>query len=561
MTDTTAVREVRQTSGAESRGRRLLFAVAGFEGKRIWRHPALLLAVVITGYELCQQVEWSRAPVLNRDSYTSAWPMILLAAGVYFAIGTAANRRHGIEDDDALRGVPVTPVIQTLGIGLAFISPLLVAILMQGTVLFLRSMNDPVTSIVWSEALVGPVTVALGAAAGLAVGWSFRSPLAVPLAGVGFAAGVLTVWWVASGFLLGPYTPYLAPVATLDANQYTLEQAYRPSIQHLLYLILLAAFFAVVATLRGQERRGRILSTALAIILLAGVGWAGTAQLRELAPAEEAARRAPYDPVTGDYVCEQRSTVIYCAYRGYEAWIEEWAAEVEPVLALLPEQMAHRPLEIRQQVPYYEGLYESEDLLPIEGGVPAGMWWSRQPYDSDLVAHRLGMALGAAGWAVGFPNELLPIEITIVDEEIVAEPGDPATTDPEFLSYRECASNDQGRAVAALWYATQSSPQSLEALRFQTSGERYGGGLSPKDNFAIDLGYRQPASSVEYLRREALVALELDRLPRHEVATAFASRWDQLIDPVTTTDEVAGWFGLSVPEMNRDVDSGTVPCP
>jgi len=75
---------------------RVLWEVARFETKRVLRHPAMILGVVVTAYELYQQVDWSRAPVLNRDSYTSAWPMIFLAAGALFAIGSAANRRHRV---------------------------------------------------------------------------------------------------------------------------------------------------------------------------------------------------------------------------------------------------------------------------------------------------------------------------------------------------------------------------------------------------------------------------------------------------------------------------------
>src|SRR3990172_5333679 len=86
------------------------------------------------------------------------------------------------------------------------------------------------------------------------------------------------------------------------------------------------------------------------------------------------ARQASFDPVTGDYVCQQQGTVTYCAYAGYEGWIPEWAAQVVPVLALTPEAVATRPLEIRQQVLYFD---DDEDLPQI-GDIAAGMWWSRR---------------------------------------------------------------------------------------------------------------------------------------------------------------------------------------
>lgn len=534
---------------------RVLLEIARFEARKIWRHPALIAAAIITIYQLYQQINWSVAPVLNRDSYTSAWPMVIYAAGVYLAVGTTVNRRHGAQDEETLGAFPVTPLTRTLGTGLAFVSPLLVAIVMQGTVLAMRALNGPVTSIVWSEALTGPLTVALGAAAGMAVGWTFRASLAVPLAGLVFLGGTLVVWW--EDFLFGPYTPWLAPVPSLDRNQYAFEQAYRPSDWHLLYLLLLTAFFVAVATVRGRRRRGWLASIGLTLVLLAGVVWVGMAQLAELTATEEATRRSRYIATTGDYVCQQRDTVTYCAYSGYEGWIDEWAAQIEPVLAMVPNQIAARPLEIRQQVPYFAD--DGEDLAPA-GDLTAGMWWSRRSYDSSLVAHRLGMALAAAGWSVNLPTRSLPTESEVIDGEIVVTPFDPATGDPEEMQLRACHSNGQARAVAALWYAIQSSPEAVEALRFQTSGERYGG-LRPQDNTSIDIGFRQPSSTVAYFRREALVALDLHELPPNEVSRTLSDHWDELTDPGTTTEDIASWFSVSVPEMNPADDSWTIACP
>ncbi|MGH8870880.1 MAG: hypothetical protein ACRDWS_02785, partial [Acidimicrobiia bacterium] len=436
-------------------------------------------------------------------------------------------------------------------------SPLLVGMLMQWTALVLRALDGPVTSVAWSEVWTGPATVALGAAAGLAIGYGFRSPWASPIVAVAAAGGILTVWWVDSGYLLGPYTPWLAPVTTLDWNQYASEQARRPATAHLVYLLLLVAFFAVAATIRGRTGRGLVLSVGATLLLLGGAVLAATAQLTELTPAQEVARQAPFDPVTGDYVCEERGTVTYCAYAGYEGWIEEWAAQIGPVLASMPDEVSARSLQVRQQVTCF---MDGEEL-PQAGDVMAGMWWSRRPYDTNYVAHPLGMALAAAGWAVGFPGNHLPIRVTVVNEEIAAEPvSDPASVDPDELQYRSCRSDGQARAVAALWNAAQATPQSAEGLRFLSSGDRYGG-LGDNENFTIDLGYRQPSSSVIYYRREALVALDLSRLPADEVREMLGERWALVTNPSTTTEDLAGWFGIRVPGMTGTDDMGTIPCP
>jgi hypothetical protein len=534
----------------------VLYIVARFEARKIWRHPALIVATAITAYELYRQVQWTNAPVLNRDSYTSAWPMIIFAAGVYLAIGTTVNRRHGAESDETFDALPVAPMTRTLGTGLAFVSPLLVAIAMQGAVLVARALGGSVTAIVWAEVLVGPVTVALGAAAGMAVGWAFKNAIAVPLAGLGFVGLTLMVWW--QDFMFGPYTPWLAPVPALDRNQYAFEQGYRPSTIHLVYLVLLTMFFVAVAMSWRRKGREQILAIATSLLILGGVIWAGSAQLAGLTPAEEVDWEAQYLAKGGDYVCEQRANVTYCPYQGYEGWVDEWAGEVESVLALAPAQATQRPLEIRQQIPYF---VDDDEELPPAGDLTAGMWWSRGPYDSYLVAHRLGMALGVAGWAVGLPTHQFPIKSEVVEGELVARPFDPNTDDAAEVQLRACSSDGQGRAVVALWYATQSSPESREALEFQVSGERFGH-LSPQDNTAIDIGYRQPSSAVVYFRREAQVALELSRLPASEVGATFEARWDQATDPTTTTTEdVAAWFGVDVPGMGDADDSWTIPCP
>jgi hypothetical protein len=87
----------------------VLFAIARFEARKIWRHPALLVVVFITVYRLYQQVDWSSAPLLNRVSYTFAWPMVIFAAGVYLTIVMTVNRRHGTQEE-TLDALPASSV-------------------------------------------------------------------------------------------------------------------------------------------------------------------------------------------------------------------------------------------------------------------------------------------------------------------------------------------------------------------------------------------------------------------------------------------------------------------
>lgn len=536
---------------------RVVTELARFEARRLWRHPALIGGVLVTVYTLYVHSDLSQAPVLNRLSYQLAWPMVFLAAGVYLALGSAASRRHGIDNLESLDALPTDSATNNLGIGLAFASPVFVGMALQLSFLVPRLFDSPVTSIVWSELLTGSAAVAMGAAAGLAIGWGFRWQWALPIGGVLAAAVVTTVWWYDSGYLLGRNTPWLAPVVAADWNQYANEQMYRPSVAHLIYVVLLAAGLGALAAIRGRSSRGKLVASAVATCLLVLSSLAGVAQLQVPGPVDEAVRRAAFMPAGGDYVCQSRGMVTYCAYRTYESWIEEWAAQIEPVLALLPSDVSARPLEVRQQVSYFV----DEDALPQEGDIRTGLWWSRQPTDEMDISHPLNLSLAAAGWAVGLPtHEQLVVRTTVGDQLVVEELVDlSSVSSDKNVNYQGCSSHGQARALAALWYATQASVESIEGLRFQISSVRYQGVL-PNENLAIDLGYLQPSSSVWYFRREAHVAMTMADLPASQVAGTLARRWSEVTDPSTTTEEIADWFGVRVPAMDMPDDSWMLPC-
>ena len=506
--------------------RRVVAEIARFEARRLWRHPALIGAVAVTAYELYQRSDLSGAPVLNRLSYQLAWPMLLLAGGIYLALGNAASRRHGEHNLEGLDALPTVAATNSVGVGLAFVSPLLVGVALQMGFLVPRLFDRPVTWMIWTEFLTGPATLALGAAAGLAMGWGLRWRGALPVFGVGVVAVITTLWWAESGTLFGPYTPWLGPVPGLDSTYGALEASHRPSDFHLGYVLALAGFFAALASIRGRRVSGKLALSGAAIAMLLLAAWAGTTQLRELTSVEEATRRAPYLPASGDYVCEERGTLTLCAYHGYEAWIDEWAAQIEPVLALVPPEVAGRPLEVRQQVTYFV----DEDVLPQEGDIRTGLWLSRAPVDAALIPYPLNLSLAVAAWSVGLPT---------------------GTESP-------CFASGQGRAVAALWYAIQASPESAEGLRILVDPAPYRRPVS--ENFPVPLGYLQPAFGVRYLRSDAEAALAIARLPQPQVAETLAQRFSEVTDPATTGEEVAAWFGISWPRLTPWDDTEDQVC-
>lgn len=507
--------------------RRVVAEIARFEARRLWRHPALIGAVAITIYQLYQRSDLTRAPVLNRLSYQLAWPMLLLAGGIYLALGNAASRRHGVDNLEGQDALPTVAATNNVGVGLGFVSPLLVGVALQMGFLVPRLFDRPVTSMIWTEFLTGPATLALGAAAGLAVGWGLRWRGALPVFGVGAVAVITTLWWAESGTLFGPYTPWLGPVPGLDSTYGAFEQSHRPSDLHMGYVLALAGFFAALAAIRGRRLSGKLTLSGAAIAMLALAAWVGTAQLRELTPAEGATRRSPYLPATGDYVCEERGALTLCAYHGYESWIEEWAAQIEPVLALVPPEVAGRPLEVRQQVTYFI----DEDVLPQKGDIRTGLVWSRRPVDSEGIAHPLNLSLAIAAWGVGLPTG----------------------------TEGQCSASGQGRAVAALWYAIQASPEAAEGLRLLVDPAPYR--LPISQDFPVPVGYLQPSSGVSYLRSDAEAAMAIARLPQPHVAETLAQRFTEVTDPATTGEEVAAWFGIPWPQLTVWDDTEEQACP
>jgi hypothetical protein len=122
----------------------------------------------------------------------------------------------------------------------------------------------------------------------------------------------------------------------------------------------------------------------------------------------------------------------------------------------------------------------------------------------------LGLALGAASWAVGLP---------------LAPPG-PRTV---------CDSSGQGRSVVALWLAAQATPETEKALRLVATRQATGQLVVIRFGWdgALALGRAEIAHVFALLER-----------PREDVAAAFARDWHLLTEPSATTDEVANRLGL-----------------
>jgi hypothetical protein len=202
----------------------------------------------------------------------------------------------------------------------------------------------------------------------------------------------------------------------------------------------------------------------------------------------------------------------------------------------------------------------SVDEIDYEPGLATGMWWGRQVGgDGDTWgdAYPFGMALGAAAWAVGLPLE--PVA-GIMEFPPNASPSFTPGTEgrsPDEISYQACETWNQGRAVVALWMASQASPETEQHLRNQIEQPRYplietiedsqSDGTFTVYSFRDTIGVGQPYPwyALEFHKREAYYAYQLLGQPHTEVAEAIRTNWDVLTDPERTTMEALALLGVS----------------
>jgi hypothetical protein len=188
------------------------------------------------------------------------------------------------------------------------------------------------------------------------------------------------------------------------------------------------------------------------------------------------------------------------------------------------------------------------------------MWWGREVGgDGDTWgdAYPFGMALGAAAWAVGLPLE--PVAGTWELQADGSESFVPGTEghSPDDVSYSTCDTWNQGRAVVALWMASQASPVTEQHLTNQiehprnrlieTIEDSQSDGTFTIYNFWDTLGAGQPYPwyALEFHKREAYYAYRVLEQPHTGVAEAIRVNWNVLTDPETTTVEALALLGVS----------------
>lgn len=192
---------------------------------------------------------------------------------------------------------------------------------------------------------------------------------------------------------------------------------------------------------------------------------------------------------TQKYVCQEKASMQFCVVAGYEPWIDRWAEVVSGVKRVAPIDRK----TLRQGI---------DTILEFNWNTEG--WMAR-----DLA------------------------------ETLVR----PALDIPDVDSSGACADRSEGisgqaRGVAAEVIAASVTDAAEEDFNREIRRLR-----------ALDRLDSPPTEPMELSGAEMQFAQELLELPRDEMLSSLAARWEELENPSTTTSDMASWFDLPSPDV------------
>lgn len=475
---------------ADACGWSAILSLGRFEGRMMLRHPVVWVGgVASVGLAIFELVE--EAPVLNRVSMTLAWTMAPLAAAAALVAGWGVLRAKGRNDAHPPMVMPMGVSRRVAGVVLGLAWPALATLLVQAGLLVWVFTRDPVTSLVWSELLVGPgYVVFAGALSAALTRWIPHSWMPI------FA--LLAMGVIQAAF---PYNPgqwgsqiglaALAPIAwPEDIIPY--EVAFRPSLLHLGYLAGLAITVAGIASL-GRGFIGWAVLVA-GVVLAAGLGSA------QLGPIEERRRLETIGRLVGDeanLTCQIHDGVGYCAMPGYDGWINDWHALARPVLAAAPTEAVNE-VQVRQ--------YPVHNTFLLDGEHYNDWWWIGPSYQDYMT------------------RAVVPVA---------------SRFDPTWVGFRELTHHLGRRLVDCQPTGDCGESQQLVMLWLLLHDENV------RTNVLGD------AADGDYVSVDRCMATELWSRP--DARDRIWADWDTLTDPATSYRKAGQVLGLAVPtDLNPD---------
>lgn len=508
--------------------RTVVFSLGRFEAWRALRHPLTLLGAASSVW-LMWILGGNVAPILERESVFLAGAMLPLAATTLLVANYSVLRQRRVLD--VVDAYPSGTNRRILGVQIGLLGPLLLAVLLQAVGLIYLQLGGPIGTVDLLELAVGPLMVMVLGLGGVALGRWLPHPIVAPVALIGLGAVQLLASPDSQLISSEPTANFewLAPWMTPSAFMPIEDLAGRPSALHFAYLVLLGLVLGgLVLKVRGN---GRLIPPAVIGMFVVAVVVVSTNL-----PAD-ANVGFDWPEAAANQVCSIAEGIEYCAFEFYADWIPRWQQTVAAVDAVFPV-----PLRRVMQRPPNIG-FEEPGALEAPGLVISNTSWDRE---GAVPVHQFDLALLVAHSAVGLPTTpqtraYTPEEIESIVKQNPGYPGDlRAQLKSEGPQPMSCSAIGQARIVVALWLAATALERG--PLGLQEALDAY----PTSDSFR--LGYQHfhnPPTSIS--RTDAELAQTLLGLPPTEVRARLESHWPQVIDPATTSTDLAGWFGLSAP--------------
>jgi hypothetical protein len=520
-----------------------LVNLARRETWRLVRHPAVVIGYVLSAIALLVLCGSTGGIVQGQATMVgiSAFPLagLTLVAANLAPLRSRRFSAQGMVDTTAVS--PSTRIaahiVSTLGPATVF------ALMVGGWFTYLVVADGPGSTPSIAELAKGPVLVLCAGVCGVLIASWVPTPLVAAPAVVllGFVeAGLATpapahrtirwlAWWVPQ--------PEDVPVELWD----------RRPVVHLGYLLSLAVLVAAVAIVRSIPRRtGQALLVASVVLVVA----AGFAVTRPVSDATARRLAAWVNEAPERQRCTEIERARLCAYPEYD-FRSEWATVVEGVVAAVPVKPT-APVRVVQRLFRRATEHISPSVVSrFTGGAPRS---PAERWPADGAVHP------ELRWdPAGGTDHLLAVDVAQV---LVGLPVD------QDERGRACTAADQARAVVALWLAGHGSDDARRSIAGLTGGEDFGedldldgGGLGYAAGLFPVVGVESWLASydpgIRWSVRDARVALKLLATNGDEVRRVLREHWDEVLDPSTTTDDLAAWFdiepGPSIDEIARDI--------
>jgi hypothetical protein len=512
---------------------RVAAALSRVEARRIVRSPATAAGIALTAIVFLAVLadgfidadEW--LGLLSRHFPLFLYP---LCGMVLVAVNRAALRPRRDGTDELFESLPTTRATRSAALVLALRGPILVG---AGAVValaggawwgagndagfFARAANPaPFGDLELAPMLTAVVLVGCAGALGLLLArlapWGL-----VPIAAL-IVVALLSLFPNGAGnpTSFKALSPYLAP------PELPARFAPQPLWPHLVYVIGLGVLAVGLTFIADGARRWAVpMLGAAAVLVVGGAVW----QSQPL-DAEISERVAQLASGPAEEHCEERNGVTYCAFDGLDRWIDEWAPVVSSVHDKVP-RVAERDLKV-MQVFSLESIGELDPAIADRTTTALVTSGSAEAVHPSLAWNggeaTTYLALLTGQWAVGLPG-------------VAGAGGEP------------CFAGGQVRAAIAVYLAATVDPGRTTAyVRAHITPDDIIQYRDYGDDRYTDLGptawVTDQDAAVVYDDTDLELALALVARPA-EVDSVLAASWDRLVDPTTTTGELAEILGLS----------------